>query len=104
MNLDSNGHCGRDEVFGGYAAGGNPVLAKSKSASAKSLASALTNFDLLPDTANVRLPVVKALYGCSSATIWRAVKSGHVPQPRRLTARITAWNVGELRAALAKTR
>ncbi|MFA7268457.1 MAG: AlpA family phage regulatory protein [Sterolibacterium sp.] len=104
MNLNSNGRCSSDEVIGGYAAGANRVLAKPQHASVKSLTSALTEFDFLPDTANVRLPVVKALYGCSSATIWRAVKSGHVPSPRRLTPRITAWNVGELRAALAKAR
>lgn len=104
MNLNSNGRCSSDEIIGEYAAGAYQVLTKSQHASAKSLASTLTNFDFLPDTANVRLPVVKALYGCSSATIWRAVKSGHIPSPRRLTPRITAWNVGELRAALAKAR
>lgn len=62
---------------------------------------ALRNFDTLPDSANVRLPVVQVLYGgCSHATVWRNVKSGRIPAPRKLTARVTAWNVGELRRAL----
>lgn len=57
-------------------------------------------FDLLPLSANVRLPVVMALYGISSASVWRNCKSGNIPKPRKLTTRTTAWNVGELRAAL----
>lgn len=62
---------------------------------------ALKNFDSLPDSANVREPVVKGLYGCSSATVWRGVKSGRIPAPRKLSERVTAWNVGDLRKALA---
>ena len=62
---------------------------------------ALKNFDFLPDSANVRLPVVAALYGCSPVTIWRRVKSGHIPAPRKTSERVTAWNVGALRRALA---
>lgn len=61
---------------------------------------ALKNFNALPDSAHVRLPVVAALYGCSPATIFRRVKSGHIPAPRKLSERVTAWNVGALRKAL----
>jgi len=61
---------------------------------------ALRHFDALPDSANVRQPVVEALYGCSGATVWRGVKRGTIPPPRKLSARVTAWNVGELRRAL----
>jgi predicted DNA-binding transcriptional regulator AlpA len=63
---------------------------------------ALKNFDSLPDSANVRQPVVEALYGVSAATVWRMVKRGTLPPPRKLSERVTAWNCGELRAALAK--
>lgn len=63
---------------------------------------ALRNFDSLPDSANVRQPVVQALYGCSAATVWRMVKRGKLPAPRKLSQRVTAWNVGELRKALAE--
>ena len=62
---------------------------------------ALSKFDLLPDAAYVRLPVVMRLYGVSSASIWRGVKAGIIPKPRKLTANTTVWNVGELRSDLA---
>lgn len=78
---------------------------KSKTASAINLQSAipdaLKNFDSLPDTANVRQPVVQALYGCSAATVWRGVKAGRIPKPRNLSPRTACWNVGALRKALA---
>jgi predicted DNA-binding transcriptional regulator AlpA len=61
---------------------------------------ALRNFDFYPDAANVRQPVVEALYACSAATVWRGVKAGRIPKPRKLSPRVTCWNVGELRVAL----
>lgn len=63
---------------------------------------ALENFDRLPNSANVAQPVMEGLYGCSSATVWRRVKDGTIPQPRKLSPRCTRWNVGELRAALSR--
>lgn len=66
-----------------------------------SIPEALQNFDSLPDSANVRQPVVEALWGCSGSTVWRMVKSKKIPAPRKLSARVTAWNVGQLRQALA---
>jgi predicted DNA-binding transcriptional regulator AlpA len=57
---------------------------------------ALRHFDLLPDSASVRQPVVVALFGFSPATLWRRVKAGKVPAPKKDGA-ITSWNVGELR-------
>jgi len=67
-----------------------------------SINSALSNFDQLPDSANVRLPIVMSLYGVSAATVWRQVKAGAIPSPRKLTPRTTAWNVKDLRGALNK--
>lgn len=64
---------------------------------------ALKNFDSLPDSANVRAPVVTALFGISAATLWRKAKDGKLPAPRRITDRVTVWNVGELRASLNAT-
>lgn len=61
---------------------------------------ALKNFDSLPDSASVRQPVVEALFACSSTTVWRRVKAGLIPEPKKFGPRHTAWNVGELRAAL----
>ncbi len=62
---------------------------------------ALKNFDSLPDSANVRQPVVQALYGCSAATVWRMVKRGTLHKPRKLSERVSTWNVGKLRKDLA---
>ena len=62
---------------------------------------ALANFDKLPDSAYIRLPVMKGLYGVSSASIWRGVKNLTIPKPSKLTERTTAWNVGKVRTALA---
>ncbi len=60
---------------------------------------ALTDFDQLPDSAYVRLPVVCGLFACHEATVWRRVKDGSLPAPAHLGPRITAWRVGDLRAA-----
>ena len=63
---------------------------------------ALETFDTLPESANVRLPVVAALCGVSRVTVWRWSKSGRLPTPRRLSEGVTGWNVGELRHYIAK--
>ena len=62
---------------------------------------ALAQFEQLPNSSYIRLPVVKRLYGVSAATIWRGVKNGTIPKPSKLSERCTAWNVGQVRAALA---
>lgn len=62
---------------------------------------ALEDFDRLPDAADVRLPVVAALHGVSTVTVWRWSKDGQLPAPRRRGG-ITAWNVGELRRCKAQ--
>jgi predicted DNA-binding transcriptional regulator AlpA len=64
-------------------------------------ATALREFDRLPDSAKVRLPVVAALFSISAATVWRWTHAGLLPQPTQKGG-VTAWNVGELRAELAK--
>ena len=78
------------------------ALAQKRSEARKAAVNdVLERFDSLPDEAHVRLPVVTALYACSSASAWRYVKNGSIPSPRRFGSRVTAWNVGELRASLA---
>ncbi len=72
----------------------------TKAGPAAPIPDALRNFDALPDSANVRLPVVAALFACSTVTVWRRVKKGTLPAGRRLSEGVTAWNVGELRKAL----
>jgi predicted DNA-binding transcriptional regulator AlpA len=82
-----------------------PVSAESGAPLTKPAATlippALANFDSLPDSANVRVDVVRALFACSRMTVWRKSKpGGSIPQPRKLSENISAWNVGELRKAL----
>lgn len=61
---------------------------------------ALRDFDLLPNSAQVRLPVTKGVLSVSSATVWRMVKAGKL-KTYKLTERTTTFNVGEIRALLA---
>lgn len=60
----------------------------------------LSGFDQLPDSAHVPITTVCALFGCSPATAWRRVRSGHLVQPVRFGARSTRWCVGDLRRSL----
>jgi len=66
----------------------------------ESLDPALVTFDLLPNASLVRLPVVEALFACSTASVWRRVKNGTLPKPVKLSPRVTAWRVGDLRQVL----
>ena len=63
----------------------------------------ITNFRDLPDEAHIRLSAMKILFGCSSSTIYRAIKSGLMPAPHHfLGMKNSCWQVGKVRAALAK--
>lgn len=62
---------------------------------------ALKNFPHLPPDAVVRLPIVAALYGVSAPTVWRWSKAGRLPAPIKRGG-VTAWRVGDLRAAMAR--
>ncbi len=68
---------------------------------ASALPLALRNFDALPDSAYVRQPVVEGLLAISPATVWRMVGRGELPEPCKLGPKVTAWNVGKLRRAIA---
>ena len=61
-----------------------------------------TIFDELPATAFVRqAQLIPTPVPFSAATLWRKCKSGEFPKPIKLSAGITAWRVGEVRAWLA---
>ena len=66
---------------------------------ANEIPTGLKHFDELPDSALVDQPVVEGAFKCSSATVWRWVKSGLLPQPIR-RGRTTRWRVGDLRILL----
>ena len=64
-------------------------------------------FDALPDSAYIResqlvqspkRPDTPAPLPFSAPTLWRKVKAGTFPKPSKLSERVTAWNVGAVRA------
>lgn len=65
-------------------------------------------FDALPDSAWLReAQLVRSAKNSDSAiaplpfsapTLWRMVKLGKFPKPTKLSARVTAWQAGEVRA------
>ena len=64
-------------------------------------------FDALPDSAFIReaqlvqspkRPDTPAPLPFSGPTLWRKVKAGTFPKPSKLSERVTAWNVGSVRA------
>lgn len=65
-------------------------------------------FDALPDNAWLResqlvrsskSPASEiAPLPFSAATLWRMVKAGKFPKPTKLSARVTAWQVGQVRS------
>lgn len=60
---------------------------------------AAAEFPRYPDDGRVRQPVLEVLLQCSSATVWRRVQQGALPEPRR-DGRITSWRVGDIRKVL----
>lgn len=59
------------------------------------------NFDKLPASAVVRLPVVMAITGLSRPTIWRRERERKFPAKVRLGPSMVGWRVGDLRDWLA---
>ncbi len=64
-------------------------------------------FDALPDSAFIResqlvqspkRPDTPVPLPFSAPTLWRKVKEGTFPKPVKLSARVTAWKVGNVRA------
>lgn len=62
----------------------------------------LTNFEELPDSAQIGPRDMCALLSCSNETLKRRWKAGVIPVPIRHSHNMLRWNVGEVRSALAK--
>lgn len=74
------------------------------------LTASTPSFDQLPDSAFIReaqlvqspkRPGAPAPLPFSAPTLWRKVKAGTFPSPCKLSERVTAWRVGEVRAWIA---
>jgi predicted DNA-binding transcriptional regulator AlpA len=57
----------------------------------------------LPREGKARLPQVLSAVPVSASTLWRWVREGRFPQPSKLSARVTAWDVRDVREWLATT-
>ena len=58
-----------------------------------------TPFDDLPDDGFVRQwQIIPSLVPFSGPTLWRKVKAGTFPAPVKLSERVTAWRIREIRA------
>jgi len=67
------------------------------------------DFDAMPDGAYIReaglvaspkRPGAPVPLPFSAPTLWRKVREGTFPKPVKLSERVTAWNVGSVRAWL----
>ncbi len=83
-----------------------PLVAQITTPALK-LVVAIPSFDVLPDSAYIResqlvqspkRPGTPAPLPFSAPTLWRKVKAGTFPKPIKLSERVTAWNVGTVRA------
>ena len=83
-----------------------PVAASTAAAPAQPVA-VIPSFDLLPDSAFIReaqlvqshkRPSTPAPLPFSAPTLWRKVKAATFPPPYKLSQRVTAWKVGDVRA------
>lgn len=66
----------------------------------------------LPETGFLRLPQIigdanakppiPAVIPVSKSTWWAGVKAGRYPKPTKLSARVTAWRIEDIRALIAQ--
>lgn len=50
-----------------------------------------------PSDRFIRQPEVLAMIPFSPATLWRKVTAGHFPAPVKLSSRVTAWRLSEVK-------
>jgi prophage regulatory protein len=63
------------------------------------MAKTASPFGELPANGYVRQSqLIPAIIPFSSATLWRKVKAGQFPRPVKLSERVTAWRVEDVRA------
>lgn len=61
------------------------------------------SFDTQPDSGLVRQAhLIPAVLPFSSSSLWRRVAAGTFPKPIKLSERVTAWRVGDVRRWLAE--
>lgn len=61
-----------------------------------------SSFLSLPSTGFLRQPQVLAFVPISKSTLWRRIGAGHFPAPVKLSDRISAWRVEDVRDWIAQ--
>ncbi len=56
----------------------------------------ITDFNRLPDNANISVKDASLLTGLGISTVWSKSKTGNFPQPKRYGSR-TFWKMGDIR-------
>ena len=67
----------------------------------------MTNYSELPATGFLRLPSIIAPHGpipVSKSTWWAGIKTGRYPKPVKLSTRVTAWRVEDIRAFIDNSK
>lgn len=57
---------------------------------------------VLPEAGFIRLPAVLAVFPVSRSTWWAGIQSGKYPSGIKLSERVTAWKVEDIRALIQK--
>lgn len=55
----------------------------------------------LPGTGYVRLPTVALVSGLAKSTVWKWAGDGRFPKPIKLSHRVSAWRVTDIRSWLS---
>lgn len=58
-------------------------------------------FDSRPNTGFIRQSHILEVVPFSAATLWRMVRAGTFPAPTKLSTRVTAWRVSQIREWMA---
>ncbi len=61
----------------------------------------MPKFYTLPQTGFIRLPQVLAIYPVSKSTLYLRIKEGRFPAPVKLSERVAAWRIEDVRATIA---
>lgn len=64
----------------------------------------LSKFHSLPGEARIGLSEVGELLGRHRQTLWRYVKAGALPKPKRILGGRPTWSISEIRKALEASK
>jgi predicted DNA-binding transcriptional regulator AlpA len=62
----------------------------------------MNNYNHLPETGFVRLPVVLSVIPISKSSLYAGIKEGRYPAPVKLSERTSAWRVEDIRNWIEK--